>query len=238
MHTTSSPARMLARRSFFRVAGAGAAASALVLAGCGEDDPPAPVASTSTLNLGSFVATPNSDPNISVLNYAYLLEQIEAAFYDKVVATPPTDLLPGELAYLTDLRDHELIHREYLKYALGTSAYDNTLATPLVFNFAAFTLTTRGGVWTAARQLEEIGVAAYNGAAKYLTSVEYLNALGKIVSVEARHAALAREVLQPGSFADNVGPTGLDDAKTPAQVVALIQPFVPVVISTANLPTT
>lgn len=229
---------MLARRSFFRVAGAGAAASALVLAGCDKDDEPAPVATTGVLTLGNFVTTPTSNPNITVLNYAYLLEQIEAAFYDKVVTTPPADLLPGELAYLTDLRDHELIHREYLKYALGTSAYDNTLATPLVFDFSTFTLTTRTGVWTAARQLEEIGVAAYNGAAKYLTSAEYLNALGKIVSVEARHAALAREVLQPGSFADNVGTTGLDDAKTPAQVVALIQPFVPVVISTANLPTT
>ncbi|WBO83386.1 ferritin-like domain-containing protein [Hymenobacter yonginensis] len=238
MHTPSSPARMLARRSFFRVAGAGAAASALVLAGCGKDDPEPTVAGTPTLTLGSFVTTTSSDPNITVLNYAYLLEQIEAAFYDKVVATPPADLQPGELAYLTDLRDHELIHREYLKYALGTSAYDNSLSAPLVFNFSTFTLTTRTGVWTAARQLEEIGVAAYNGAAKYLTSAEHLNALGKIVSVEARHAALAREVLQPGSFADNVGTTGLDDAKTPAQIVALIQPFVPVVISTANLPTT
>ncbi|MBC6696906.1 ferritin-like domain-containing protein [Hymenobacter puniceus] len=238
MHTPSSPARMLARRSFFRVAGAGAAATALVLTGCGDDDDPAPVVGTNLLSLGSFVATPTSSPNLSVLNYAYLLEQLEAAFYDKVVTTPPTDLLPGELAYLTDLRDHELIHREYLKYALGTSAYDSTLATPLVFDFSTFTLTTRAGVWAAARQLEEIGVAAYNGAAKYLTSAEYLNALGKLASVEARHAALVREVLQPGSFADNVGTTGLDDAKTPAQVVALIQPFVPVTISTANLPTT
>ncbi|AII52702.1 hypothetical protein N008_12045 [Hymenobacter sp. APR13] len=231
---------MLARRSFFRVAGAGAAVSALVLAGCGKDDDPDPVAGNPTLTLGNFVSssTSASDPNITVLNYAYLLEQIEAAFYDKVVTTPPSDLLPGELAYLTDLRDHELIHREYLKYALGTSAYDNTLSAPLVFDFSTFTLTTRTGVWTAARQLEEIGVAAYNGAAKYLTSAEHLNALGKIVSVEARHAALAREVLQPGTFADNIGTTGLDDAKSPAQVVALIQPFVPVVISTANLPTT
>jgi rubrerythrin len=230
---------MLARRSFFRVAGAGAAASALILAGCGKDDPEPPTPS-STLTLGSFVPTANanSDPNITVLNYAYLLEQIEAAFYEKVVATPPADLQPGELAYLTDLRDHELIHREYLKYALGSSAYDASLSAPLVFNFATLTLTTRTGVWTAAQQLEEIGVAAYNGAAKYLTSAEHLNALGKIVSVEARHAALAREVLQPGSFADNVGTTGLDDAKSPAQIVALIQPFVPVEISTANLPTT
>jgi Ferritin-like domain len=231
---------MLARRSFFRVAGAGAAASALVLAGCGKDDDPvAPTSGNGTISLGSFVATSsNDDPNPRILSYAYLLEQIEAAFYDKVVTTPPADLLPGELAYLTDLRDHELIHREYLKYALGTSTYDNNLPAPLVFDFSSFTLTTRVGVWTAAQQLEDIGVAAYNGVAKYLTSADYLNALGKLVSVEARHAALAREVLQPGSFAATIGTTGLDDSKTPVEVVALIQRFVPLEISTASLPTT
>ena len=83
-----------------------------------------------------------------------------------------------------------------------------------------------------------MGVAAYNGAAKYLTSTDYLNVLGKLVSVEARHAVLAREMLQAGSFAATVGSTGLDDSKTPAEVVALIQRFVPVEISTASLPTT
>lgn len=239
MHDTFSSARMLARRSFFRVAGAGAAASALVLAGCGKDDDPVtPAPSNGMLSLGSFITSDKNDSNITVLNYAYLLEQIEAAFYDKIVTTPPADLLPGELAYLTDLRDHELIHREYLKYALGTSAYDNGAVTPLVFDFSSLTLTTRTGVWTAAQQLEDVGVAAYNGAAKYLTSTDYLDVLGKLVSVEARHAVLAREMLQAGSFAATVGSTGLDDSKTPAEVVALIQRFVPVEISTASLPTT
>lgn len=239
MHDSSSSARLLARRSFFRVAGASAAVSALALTGCGDDDPVEPVANNGMLNLGSFVPTAtNNDPSATILNYAYLLEQIEAAFYDKVVATPPADLLPGELALLTDLRDHELIHREYLKYALGSGAYDNSAAAPLEFNFSSFTLTTRVGVWTAAQQLEDLGVAAYNGVAKYLTSPDYLNALGKIVSVEARHATVAREALLAGSFAGTIGATGLDDAKTPAQVVALIQPFVPVEISTALLPTT
>lgn len=148
-------------------------------------------------------------------------------------------MLPGELAYLTDLRDHELIHREFLKYALGSNAFDANFVTQLTFDFSSLTLTTRTGVWTAARTLEDIGVAAYNGAAKHLTTVAYLNMLGKLASVEARHAALAHEALQAGSFADMaVGATGLDSAKTPLEVIALIQPFVPVAISTAYLPTT
>ena len=238
MQDNSFLARTLHRRSFFRVAGAGAATSALLLAGCGKDDDPQPAAGSSTLVLAR---SGENAANNTILNYAYLLEQLEAAFYDKVVATPPADLQPGELAYLTDLRDHELIHREYLKYALGSAAYDVSLATPLEFQFSSFTLTTRAGVWAAARQLEEIGVAAYNGAAKYVVdtaNTTLLLSLAKIASVEARHAALVREILEPGSFAAPVNATGLDEAKTIVEVIALIQPFVPVEISTASLPTT
>ncbi|SHK36260.1 ferritin-like domain-containing protein [Hymenobacter psychrotolerans] len=232
MHDNSFLARTLHRRSFFRVAGAGAAASALVLAGCAKDDTPNPGTFTQQL----VIATKDSLDN-NILNYAYLLEQLEAAFYDKVVATPPADLLPGELAYLTDLRDHELIHREYLKYALGTNVYDNSFVTPLTFDFSSLTLTTRAGVWAAAQLLENIGVAAYNGAGKHLTA-PFLKLLGKIASVEARHATLVQELVQPGSWATGIGTTGLDAAKTPLEVVALIQPFIPVPISTDFLPTT
>jgi hypothetical protein len=236
MQDNSFLARTLHRRSFFRVAGA--ATSALLLAGCSKDDDPQPAAGSSTLVLAR---SGENAANNTILNYAYLLEQLEAAFYDKVVATPPADLQPGELALLTDLRDHELIHREYLKYSLGSAAYDVSLPTPLEFNFSSFTLTTRAGVWAAARQLEEIGVAAYNGAAKYVVdtaNTTLLLSLAKIASVEARHAALVREVLEPGSFAAPVNATGLDEAKTIVEVIALIQPFVSVEISTASLPTT
>ncbi|HEX8427747.1 ferritin-like domain-containing protein [Hymenobacter sp.] len=234
--------RAMQRRSFFRVAGATLATSTLVLAGC-KDDPVTPVVSN-VLRLGVVIGangvetvTQESQEN-GVLNYAYLLEQLEAAFYTKVVAAPPADLLPGELAYLTDLRDHELIHREFLKVVLGGNAYDNAFSTPLEFNFSSFTLTTRVGVWTAARQLEDLGVAAYNGAGKLLTVVANLLLLGKLASVEARHAALVHEVLQADSFASTVGADGLDDAKTPAEVIELLKPFFPIEVSVAALPTT
>lgn len=238
-------ARAMQRRSFFRVAGATLATSTLVLAGCKDDEEPAatPVASN-VLRLGVVIGangaetvTPESQES-GLLNYAFLLEQLEAAFYQKVVASPPADLLPGELAYLTDLRDHELIHREYLKALLGSKAYDVSFAAPLEFNFSSLTLTTRVGVWTVARQLEDVGVAAYNGAGKLLVVTSNLLALSKLASVEARHAALVHEILQPDSFASTVGADGLDDAKTPAEVIELIKSFLPVEISVAALPTT
>jgi hypothetical protein len=55
---------------------------------------------------------------------------------------------------------------------------------------------------------EDLGVAAYNGAGKYLTSADYLTVAGKIVSVEARHAAAIRDMR------DALGITGGDATGT------------------------
>jgi hypothetical protein len=232
--STSFLARAMQRRSFFKVAGASVAASTLVLAGCSDDPEPTP-ATENVLAFNGF----DSQGNVideGILNYVYLLTQLEAAFYQKVVAAPPTDLQQGELAYLTDLRDHELIHREYLKAIMGSKAYDSSAVTPLEFTFTSFTLTTRAGVWAAAQQLEDIGAAAYNGAGKLLVTTANLLALAKIASVESRHAALAHEMVQADSFGATIGADGLDDAKTPTEVFVLIQPFVPIKLSAANLP--
>ncbi|RSK45933.1 ferritin-like domain-containing protein [Hymenobacter perfusus] len=233
--STSFLGRTLRRRSFLRVAGATAASSALVLAGCGDDTP------TPVVNTTSSLVFANSD--LGVLNFAYLLEQLEAAFYQKVVDNFPSDFTAEDKAACIDLRDHEVIHREFLKYALASNAYDVSLSTPLIFNFSSFTLTTRAGVYAAARTLEDVGVAAYNGAGKLLTDPAYLKLLAKLASVEARHAAFVREQVQPGSFAASdvitaTGPlAGLDTVKTPAEVAVLIAPFVPVPLVTDGLMT-
>ena len=92
------------RRSFFRLAGATAATSALVLAGCVKDPvPPATGPSVFTL----------SGDDTGLLNLLYLLEQLEAAFYQKVLDALPADLQAGDKEALTALRDHEVIHRVF-----------------------------------------------------------------------------------------------------------------------------
>ncbi|UOQ53207.1 hypothetical protein [Hymenobacter cellulosivorans] len=80
--STSFLARSMRRRSFFRVAGATVAASTLVLSGCvGDEETVAPTTpDVPVVNLGTGDA--------GVLNYLLLLEQLEAAFYQRVVTTP------------------------------------------------------------------------------------------------------------------------------------------------------
>jgi hypothetical protein len=63
---------------------------------------------------------------------------------------------------------------------------------------------------------------------------------GKIVSVEARHAAYIRDLISNGSFADStvVDAMGLDKSRMPMEVLAIAAPFIKTKINASNLPTT
>src|SRR6476469_6127096 len=99
--------KKLQRRNFLQYAGASAAGLALLAAGCKKDND----------NFNTGVDLGSGD--IGILNYAYALEQLEAAFYTQVVATPYGGIPQAELTALTDIRDHEIAHREFLKLALA-----------------------------------------------------------------------------------------------------------------------
>jgi|SRR6476661_1795101 len=219
------------RRTFLQAAGATAASAALLLAGCSDDPDPVPV-DTTLLTLGAN--------DIGLLNYAYLLEQLAAAFYQKVLDSPPADLQPGDLAFLNDLRDHEVIHRETLRFALDTQAIIS-----VTFDFSTLNLSTRAGVLAAAKRLEDTGVAAYNGILRLVSDATHQSTLLKISSVEARHSAFIRDVLTPaaGTFATdvvvNASPLlSVAASLTPAQVITETAPFyLPLRVYTDSLPT-
>jgi hypothetical protein len=176
------------RRSFFMYAGATAGATALVLAGCSKSD-----SSPGSVDVGTG--------DFGVLNYAYALEQLEAAFYAQVVAgSYYTGLAAGnaEKQIFTDLALHEKIHADFLRAALGSNAIK-----ALTPDFSTITFSDRTSVLNAAQAFEDLGVQAYNGAGQYISSPDYLTLAGKIVSVEARHAALIRDLISYNSF---VGP--------------------------------
>lgn len=170
-----------------------------------------------------------------VLNYAYALEQLEAAFYTQVVSTPYSGMNSAERAILTDIRDHEIAHREFFKVALGKKAIPG-----LQVNFTSINFNSRQSVLGTAKTFEDLGVSAYNGAGQLLDKTDFLLLAGKIVSVEARHAAAIRDLLQPmsSSFSgdDVVDSNGLDAAKMPSEVLLAAAPFIAGTINASNLP--
>ncbi|MGI8554844.1 MAG: ferritin-like domain-containing protein [Pyrinomonadaceae bacterium] len=174
--------------------------------------------------------------DFGILNYAYALEQLEAAFYSQVISTPYAGMNSAEQQVLTDIRDHEIVHRAFLKAALGKKAIPG-----LQVNFTTINFNSRESVLGTAKTFEDLGVSAYNGAGQLLKNGEFLLIAGKIVSVEARHAAAIRDLLQPMSafFAgdDVVDPsTGLDKARMPSEVLAAAGPFIRTPITANNLP--
>ena len=173
-----------------------------------------------------------------MLNYAYALEQLEAEFYTRVVANfyvngGASDFSDLERTFLTEIRDHEIAHREFFKNVLGGAAIAQ-----LEFDFSSVNFQKRTSVLTTAMTFEDLGVSAYNGAGQLLASDANLTLAGKIVSVEARHAAAIRDLIANGSFADAtvVGGDGLDVVRTPAQVLAIAAPFFKRPFNAKNLP--
>ncbi|MGI4834108.1 MAG: ferritin-like domain-containing protein [Janthinobacterium lividum] len=198
----------------------------------------------STVSVGSGDA--------GVLNYAYALEQLEAAFYTQVRAGAYyTGIATAtEKAILDDLYYHEVIHRDFFKAAITAAG-----ATPLkdlTVDFSSINFGTRASVLGAAKAFEDLGVAAYNGAGQYITTPAYLLIAGKIVSVEARHAALIRDLLTESTFvgndiitltsastssvATNNAPanTSLERSMSPTEVVAVANTYLAIGSKIAN----
>jgi hypothetical protein len=176
------------RRSFLRYTSAGVALTGLVLAGCDDDSEDG---DNNRLDVGSG--------DNGILNYAYALEQLEAAFYARVkTGQYYATANAAEKQILDDLALHELAHANFFKAALGTNAIK-----ALDPEFGAINFDNRDSVLQAAQTFEDLGVAAYNGAGRYIDSAAYLVLAGKIVSVEARHAALIRDLRSYNTFVDS-----------------------------------
>lgn len=213
------------RRSFFMYAGATAGATALLLSGCDDDD-------ETTNDMPGMVNVGSS--SLGVLNYAYALEQLEAGFYTALrdgSYYKGLGATSAEKQILDDLYYHEVIHREFFKAALGTNAIK-----ALEPDFSKIDFSSRTSVLGTAKAFEDLGVAAYNGAGRYIATdnagLNYLVIAGKIVSVEARHAALIRDLVSEGSFVDSdvvnisgANANGLEISKSPSEVVTVANTF-------------
>jgi Ferritin-like domain len=213
----------MARRSFLRYAGIGAASVGLLAtaASCHKDHAVSPT--SNGVDIGSG--------DTGILNFAYALEQLEAAFYIQVIASPYSGMTTAELTALTSIRDHEILHRNFFKAALGASAIKS-----LTVDFSSIDFTKRASVLAQAKAFEDTGVMAYDGSGYLLQNPTYLTLAGKIVSVEARHAALIRDLITPGSFvaSDVVDSNGLNASLSIAQVLPIANTYLKTKVSASH----
>lgn len=219
----SSPA---GRRAFLRWSGT-AAAVALIAACDRTPTETSPELSPDAAATKTGDVTIDLGTDLGILNFAYALEQLEAAFYIQVVNNLYAGVNSAEERLLRDIKKHEVVHREFFQTALGKAAIPG-----LTVDFSKIDFTSRQSVLTAAKVFEDTGVGAYNGAAQFLRKADYLVVAGKIVSVEARHASAIRDVL-----GNTFAPDQFDSALTFEQVLRRAGPFITTTISLANSPT-
>lgn len=143
-----------------------------------------------------------------VLAFAYLLENLEYQFYQKVVDTFGSNGIPAGTAQgaMTTIRDHEMHHVDFLKAALTGLGGTPTTYTAASFDFSGGQGSGMGPLGdifnnkyavllAVAQTFEDTGVRAYKGQApRLISNNDVLQAALQIHSVEARHASHIRQM--------------------------------------------
>lgn len=120
-----------------------------------------------------------------IFNFGLLIERLQAAFYADALRG---GRLTGEAHQFAEVVGaEERAHVAYLAAAIGPGA---SKSPRFRFGDAA---TNRSKFVATAVSLEETGLAVYNGQGVNLTP-QALAAVARLVSVEARHTAWAREL--------------------------------------------
>ncbi len=228
MHTVLRPPRheiepvrrRLSRRSLLRSTATVAGASALALtfgarlSAFAQDSTP-----DDAMGGMDMMGSPFAD-DIEVLNYALTLEHLEYAFYRDGVGlfSFGTDGFGQDAnANLAAIRDHEGAHVETL-----TDVITDLGGTPVAagtYNFADAYASLDAFLATAAA-VENLGVRAYIGAAKYIENVDLLTAAGSIAAIEARHASYLNLVTGANPF-----PVAFEAPLEPDEVLEMAAPF-------------
>jgi hypothetical protein len=204
------------RRGFLRLMGAGGALVLLpgLFSACEDSSNTGGLAGPGT---GSNLTIDFANGDLAILQFAYMLEQLAAAFYSRVVDSfTGSDITVPEQEVLADIRNHEVLHSRFLQEVLGTNGF--TIA-PI---YGETNFSSRVSVLASANVVEQLGIAAYNGAAQYLTVSSNLLIAAKIVSVEGRHAAAIGDLIAP--LGSNFAPTNFDNAYSPTKVAFAVQP--------------
>lgn len=154
--------------------------------------------------------------DLNILNFALLLEHLEAIFYEQARQAVRLD---SDAQRLTEeLAVNEGAHVVALTEAIEKLGGRPAAAPEVDFGNA---LATQSSYLKLAQIFEDTGISAYNGAGPDLESKDALKVAGAIVQVEGRHAALIRMMRR-----EDPAPRAFDDGLTIPQVRIRVQPYI------------
>lgn len=179
------------RKRFLRMAGAGAVGGlAILFAACGDDDKSSSNGGGTSKTPATPAASPSGD--LKIVNYALTLEYLEADFYAQVIDSGLVkDKKLADLAKALGQQEQEHVD------ALIATA-EKLGGPPAEKPTTKFEDVLSGGLETVlntAATVENLGAAAYLGAAGGIKDKDILAAALAIHSVEARHAAALNQLV-------------------------------------------
>lgn len=156
---------------------------------------------------------------LDVLQFAFLLENLESEFYKAVTGTSTSTafntafapvratLTTREAATFDQIRRHEIAHVDLLRTAIIGAGGTPATYTPASFDFTggdgsgtgpfAAATTSKPFLFAATQGFEDTGVRAYKGqAGRLINDNATLTVALQIHAVEGRHAAVIRKMRQ------------------------------------------
>ncbi|KAJ3532250.1 hypothetical protein NM688_g7451 [Phlebia brevispora] len=161
-----------------------------------------------------------------VMQFADVLEQMESTFYSQALAQFQTsDFVTAgfsdpevAIQQFTSIQSDESVHDTILQSTIQSLGGEPISGCQ--FDFTSV-LTDVETMVTTARVVENLGVAAYMGAAHLISDPVLLTAAASIMTVEARHQTILN-VLNGGSAI----PQAFDIPFSPSEVLAVASPFI------------
>jgi hypothetical protein len=165
-----------------------------------------------------IVAQTTFADDIEVLNYALTLEHLEAAFYQMAGDYEfGADAFGNSIDdWMTVIGEHETAHVDTLTQVIMDLGGEPVAAAEYDFG-----VTDAQSFLQTAAVLENVGVAAYDGAGQFIENADLLTAAGSIVAVEARHAAYLNLITGESPF-----PAAYETPMTPDEVLEAAGPFI------------
>jgi hypothetical protein len=160
---------------------------------------------------------------IDVLNYALTLEHLEYAFYRDGLEELGPDAFAAE-GYAPNVRDYFAMIRDHEKehVTVITQVITDLGGEPVAEGRYDFGYDDLEGFIETANALENTGVSAYEGAARFLLGEnELLTAALTIHGIEARHAAYLN-----GLSGDSPFPEAFDPPLAPDDVLEIAGRFI------------
>ncbi len=210
----------LSRRKFLGYAG-GVAGAALVLDACKKEDDPV-IADSGAIDLGTR--------DEGVLNYLFVLQQIEAAFYIKLVGNGYSYMSGPERELFTEIRDQEIAHREFLRNYLQNNG------TVVEVDLDPVTFSDRNSVLENGEFIENIVTGAMIEAGRLVVTPHNIELVAKMASVEARHATTMSNLRSTGNFFGPVDASGSEPGMLPSNVITTMNKFLKTKVSGNRLP--